>query len=137
MSGRQKNFLPKIFLSEWASKNFRVTSSRPRIFSPCVGWAAKIFSVKSHLTPPPPVINNDRSLNPFKFIARPPVDARIATRYGFCRQHCHVDVQTSQAKLYYFVDSRSRLYSTAHCSASVQFHSLFSFICQFSCSVRN
>ena len=27
-----------------------------------VEWAAKIFSVKSHLTPLPPVINNDRSL---------------------------------------------------------------------------
>ena len=34
------------------------------ILSLSAGWAAKIFSIKSHLTliPPPPVINNDRSL---------------------------------------------------------------------------
>ena len=34
-------------------------------FSPRVEWVAKIFSVKSHLTLlyPPPVLNNDRSLN--------------------------------------------------------------------------
>ncbi len=34
------------------------------IFPPRAEWAAKIFSVKSYLTPlpPPPVINNDRSL---------------------------------------------------------------------------
>ena len=35
-------------------------------FPACVKWAAKIFPIKTHLTPlpppPPPVINNDRSL---------------------------------------------------------------------------
>ena len=39
---------------EWASKIFRSMLSRPRIFFPCGEWAAKIFSVESHLTPIPP-----------------------------------------------------------------------------------
>ncbi len=83
MSGRLNNFLPKIaasfnnvnYPSTWTKNlhNMHIVSIIKgvcflpirvgiEIFLHNVEWAAKIFSVKRHLTPLPPVINKDRSL---------------------------------------------------------------------------
>ncbi len=73
-SGHRKNFFPKnivsiirhvcFYLKEWASKIFRAMSRRPRNFLCVPSGTRKYFLQKSFYSdPPPPVINDDRSLS--------------------------------------------------------------------------